>query len=93
MIVFVEPQVVGIEKVLTAEQQNPHDAIRQAIREGRTKHGWTQQELAIRSGVSRPTIARLEAGQSVSSSTMIKILAALGLQVHVSSKPPRAHTE
>lgn len=92
MITFAEPRAAGIEEIMAGEQQNAHEAIRHAIREERTKHGWTQQELAVRSGVSRPTIARLEAGRSVSSTTLIKMVAALGLQVHVEHKPPHAHT-
>lgn len=32
------------------------------VRELRAKHGWTQQELATRAGVSQKTISRLESG-------------------------------
>lgn len=68
---------------MTGEEQTAHGTIRLAIRDARTKRGWTQQQLAAKSGVSRPTIARLEAGQSVSSSTLMKLVAALELHLEL----------
>ena len=35
-----------------------------AIRVGRLRRGWTVEELAARVGVSRPTIAKIERGDS-----------------------------
>lgn len=51
------------------------------IRQDRIARGWSQVELAERSGVSRPTIARVERGDDVSTATVGKITAALGLDV------------
>lgn len=46
----------------------------------REEKGWTQDELAIKSGVSRNLIARLESGnlQSTSTDTLFKLAQALG---------------
>ena len=44
---------------------------------------WTQQELAERAGVSRPSVARVERGDDVSTATLEKVAAALGLRVEL----------
>lgn len=49
------------------------------IREARKEHGWSQSELGDKSGVSRPTIARVEANSDVTTATIAKIAKALGL--------------
>lgn len=49
------------------------------IRAARLERGWTQQEIADAAGVSRPTVARLEAGEDVSTATLEKIAGALGM--------------
>ncbi len=54
-----------------------------AIREAREARGWSQQELAAASGVSRPTIARMEAGQGVSTTTLVKLATALRLDIRL----------
>ena len=50
------------------------------IKEIRDVKGWSQAELARRSGVPQPTISRLEAGQSdsVSLTNLEKLAKALG---------------
>ena len=50
------------------------------IKELREEKGWTQEELAIKSGVSRNLIARLESGSlnSTSTDTLFKLADALG---------------
>ena len=53
------------------------------IREARKKHGWSQEELGERSGVSRPTIARVEANSDVSTATIVRIATALGLTLEL----------
>lgn len=49
----------------------------------------SQEELAYEAGVSRPTVQRLEAGQSVQLSNFIKVLKALGLSKNIEALIPR----
>lgn len=51
------------------------------IWEARKKREWSQEMLAAKAGVSRPTIARVERGDDVSTANLSKIAAALDLQV------------
>lgn len=51
------------------------------IRAARLEHHWSQQQLAEVAGVSRPTVARVEGGEDVSTATLEKVAAALGLRV------------
>ena len=53
------------------------------IREARKKNGWSQAELGEKSGVSRPTIARVEANNDVTTATIAKIAQALGLKLEL----------
>lgn len=55
----------------------------EAIQQARLRRDWTQTELAEAANVSRPTVARIEAGQQVSLSTLSAVAAALGLRVAV----------
>ena len=55
----------------------------QRIREARDARGWSQGELAERCGLSRPTIARIEAGQHVRMGTLETVARALGLTVEL----------
>ena len=50
------------------------------IREARKKQGWSQAELGEKSGLSRPTIARIEGNNDVTTATIAKIAQALGLK-------------
>ncbi|MFJ2883764.1 helix-turn-helix domain-containing protein [Streptomyces sp. NPDC086796] len=56
------------------------------IRETRKKHGWSQAELGEKSGVSRPTIARVEANNDVTTATIAKIAQALGLTLELKNR-------
>jgi transcriptional regulator with XRE-family HTH domain len=50
------------------------------VRAGRRRHGWTLDELAARSGVSRRLIVQLERGDgNPSLSTLLKLAATLGV--------------
>lgn len=57
--------------------------IAKQVREARDARAWSQEELAERGGVSRPTIARIERGDDVSTATLVKVATALGLSVDV----------
>ncbi|MDP9989503.1 transcriptional regulator with XRE-family HTH domain [Arthrobacter oryzae] len=56
------------------------------IREARREHGWSQAELGEKSGVSRPTIARVEANHDVTTTTIAKIAQALGLTLELKGR-------
>ena len=51
------------------------------IRAARLTREWSQLQLAEAAGVSRPTVARVEGGEDVSTATLEKVAAALGLRV------------
>jgi transcriptional regulator with XRE-family HTH domain len=56
------------------------------IREARRKRGWSQEELGQKSGLSRPTIARVEANSDVTTATIGKIANALGLTLQLTER-------
>lgn len=49
-----------------------------AVRTARRARGWSQSDLASWLGVSRPTVAELEKGGTVSLTTAMRALALLG---------------
>lgn len=53
------------------------------IRDARKAKGWSQIELGERAGVSRPTIARIEANHDVTTATVAKVAQALGLKLEL----------
>lgn len=53
------------------------------VRTARLAAGLTQHELAERAGVSRPSVARVEAGEDVRTATLSKLADALGLVLRV----------
>ncbi len=55
--------------------------IAEKIRAARDALGWSQAFVAERSGVSRPSVARIEAGEDVSTATLTKVAQALGLSL------------
>ena len=61
-----------------------------SIREARRQRGWTQAQLAQRAGVSRPTVARVETGSNISTSTLEKVAKALGLSMQLGAGPDDA---
>ena len=63
------------------------------IREARTSRDWSQTELAERAGISRPSIARIEAGHDVSMATLAKVGAALGLTLALVPSQRLKHLE
>lgn len=67
------------------EKSHSSASFAEAIREARHQHGWSQETLAEHAGVSRPTIARVEAGNDISTATLAKVAEALGLTLKVES--------
>ncbi|MEV8339278.1 helix-turn-helix transcriptional regulator [Leucobacter sp. NPDC077196] len=55
------------------------------IRGQRIERAWSQFELAERAGFSRPTVARIERVDDVSTATLVKVAGALGLRVELSA--------
>lgn len=53
------------------------------IHDARVERGWTQEVLAKHAGVSRPTVARVERGDDVSTATLAKVADALGLKLRL----------
>jgi transcriptional regulator with XRE-family HTH domain len=51
------------------------------VREARELLSWTQDELAAASGVSRNTVRNIERGQQASVRTLLRLAAALGIEV------------
>ena len=63
------------------------DSLGQEIRRQRDAMGLTQEQLAAKALVSRPTIARLETGRATDLGyrSILRILNALGLDLRVST--------
>lgn len=55
----------------------------EVIRDARKKRGWSQEELGRAAGLSRPTIARVESDNDVSTATINKIAKVLGLTLEL----------
>ncbi|TDE25146.1 helix-turn-helix transcriptional regulator [Actinomadura sp. 6K520] len=56
------------------------------IRDARKERGWSQTALGEKSGVSRPTIARVESDSDVTTATLAKIAEALGLTLELKGR-------
>ena len=63
--------------------KEPEARFGDVIREARKGQGWSQGELGEKSGLSRPTIARVEANNDVTTATIAKIARALGLKLEL----------
>ena len=65
------------------------------LRAWRFYHALSQIDLAERSGVSRPSIARAEAGERISFANIHKLAAALDISVHelLREEPDKVKTE
>lgn len=57
------------------------------IRAARQERQWSQQQLAEVAGVSRPTVARVEGGEDVSTATLEKVATALGTRLLLFTEP------
>lgn len=60
------------------------------VRAARIDTPFTQEELAVRAGVSLSTVAKLERGEDVRLSSVLDILRALGLLASVNALVPEA---
>lgn len=58
------------------------------VRIARTDLGWSQGLLAVKAGVSRPSVARVEASEAVSTDTLSKISEVLGLKLTLAEMQP-----
>lgn len=67
-----------------------HADLGRTIRAAREARQWTQETLGYHAGVKRITVARLERGTPVNSTTLFKVLEALDLRMDlISSDAPR----
>ncbi|PPG10953.1 transcriptional regulator [Rathayibacter sp. AY2B7] len=54
----------------------------QLVREARLRHRWTREELAVRAGVSTPTVAGIEAGApGTAVSTVFSVAELVGVPI------------
>lgn len=65
------------------DHSEPMREIARRVREARLALGWTQHQLAERAGVSRPSVARIEGAEDVSTATLAKVAGALKFAVEV----------
>lgn len=72
------------------EHADPMPEIARRIHAARHAAGLSQHELAQHAGVSRPSVARIEAGEDVSTATLLKVTRALGLAVEITDNLPSA---
>jgi transcriptional regulator with XRE-family HTH domain len=61
-----------------------------ALRAARKRAGLTQADVCARAQISRDTISRLERGEPVDTSSLLRIASALGYQVTLRPAPLRA---
>ena len=69
-----------------SEEDRGQAGFGETIREARKKRGWSQMELGQKSGLSRPTIARVEANDDVTTATIGKIAQVLGLRLELKDR-------
>jgi len=60
------------------------------LAQARLDHNFTQEDLATAAAVSKRTVERLEAGQSVQVSNLVRVLSALGLTRNLDQLVPPA---
>lgn len=73
---------------MAATDSNSMSEIAQQVRAARTGLGLSQGLLAAKAGVSRPSVARLEASEDVSTDTLSKISEVLGLKLTLAEVQP-----
>lgn len=70
-----------------ADEHSPSAKPGDRVRDARRARGWSQRELAEQAGVSRPTVARIEADQHVLMATLEKVAEALEMTVLLGHQP------
>lgn len=68
-----------------SREPNPARGIGTEVRKARRALGWSQARLAKEAGVSRPTVARVETGNNISTGTLEKVSEALGKRLSLNS--------
>jgi predicted transcriptional regulator len=69
-----------------SRKPKPAKGIGKDIRDARNELGWTQHKLATEAQVSRPTIARVEIGNNISTGTLEKVVKALDKQLRIDAR-------
>lgn len=67
--------------------QSPR-ALGRAIREARNRRGLTQSQLAEKIGSSQPTVSQIERGHAITVATLLRLLAALRLELIIQDRSP-----
>lgn len=62
-------------------EHSPTQRLGERVKDARRARGWSQGDLAAAADVSRATVARIEAGQDISTVTLVKVAQALELGV------------
>lgn len=86
---YLDKKLKDKKLTLAYEEASMHLRIARLIEELRLKEGLTQSDLAERSGVSQPMIARLENGDPnriPTLSTINKVFRALGYEIDIHIK-------
>jgi len=63
------------------QEHSPTQRLGERVKDARKARGWSQGGLAEAADVSRATVARIEAGQDISTATLVKVAQALELDV------------
>lgn len=77
------------EKGMGAMELKSQAGLGQVVRAARTRNGWSQQDLAVRAGLSRQSMVALEQGESNPRwDTVLRLLSALGLELDLKFGEP-----
>lgn len=83
---YKEKKLASRNLRLAYEEVSMHLKVARLLEELRSKSGLTQQQLALKAGVSQPMIARLERGDQAripTLSTINKVFGALGYEINL----------
>lgn len=74
-------ELVGRTKKKTGELPAEMGKIGETIKKERGKKGWSQADLAKRTGISQPEISRIEKGKDITVLTLVRLCNVLGIEV------------